>query len=150
MRLFARRRNSFPAPSVNRARKLDIFIIDTGQNVAASELFRRTNLIDRLSSQHRIFVLSPQQSEQVIGKSEYLARRDPTLVMLNSDARIEKRPGTYGIHLCCGDLGASDAARFLELVVEIAGSAQQSGDQMIAELYQRTSSHAMTITRRVE
>lgn len=117
-----------------RARELDIFVIDTGRDTAMSEMLRSTEAIGQLANRHRVFVLSRQQSSAVINQNEQFTGRDPMLVLLNSDARVEKRRGSYGVRLCLGGLDVTQASVLLEQLAEAAGSSEKSGDEMIAEL----------------
>jgi hypothetical protein len=145
MRLMSRRASSAAAPKlVEQARKLDLFVIDSGCDAAMSELLRRSGAIAKLGIYHRVFVLTRQQSTEIIGKSEDLARRDPVLVLVNSDARVEKRRGSYGIRVCLGGLDGAAAATLLAALTEVASSSEETGDQVIAKLFRRLNNQAVS------
>jgi hypothetical protein len=92
-------------------------------------------------------VLSQQQSSELIGQNEELAGRDPVLVLVNSDARVEKRRGSYGIQVCLGGLDVAAATALLAELTEVASSSEKTGDQVIAELFRRLNKQAVSAWR---
>lgn len=141
MRLMVRRRKAPAQKLTTQARKLDVFIVDTGRDAALSELLRCSDAIDKLRMQHRVFVLSRQQSREVIAKCEELAGREPVLVLSNSDGRVEQRRGKHGIRICLGDLHLAAAKEVLGQIPEVADSTETTAG-MVAQLFRRVKAEA--------
>jgi len=86
------------------AKRFDIYVIDTGWNEAMSQVLKthleqfKTYLVHR----DNCYALDQQQSMEILKAHPHLIGKDPVLVVLDSDAMVEKRKGGHGFRFCLG------------------------------------------------
>ena len=133
MRLFKRNAGPLVSNSKRKARKLDVYVIDRGSNPEGTALLDRyASSLEELSADHRLFILSKEQSAEVIEQNAQLAGSDPVIVLLNSDARIEQRQN-YGVQIRLGGIPEEQAEGILCGVLKQVSDADKNSDAIIAE-----------------
>ena len=86
-----------------RDKRLDIYVIDTGWNEKAQRLLEEHLLIfEGFLAQQNVYRLSREQSADMLRRSPELAGCDPILMVLDSDARLERPHLGYGFRFCLG------------------------------------------------
>ncbi|MFO0902547.1 MAG: hypothetical protein U0939_06065 [Pirellulales bacterium] len=86
-----------------RDKRLDIYVIDTGWNPRAQSLLdEHLALFAAFLAQQNVYRLTPEQSLDILRRSPELAGCDPILMVLDSDARLERPHLGYGFRFCLG------------------------------------------------
>lgn len=116
-------------------RTLDFYIVDTGWNEKAKGILdTHLELFESFLAEHRVFVLSREQSKEILKRHIALIGKDPLLVMVDSDARVEQRPYGYGVRLCLGAMHCKKIRDNLGMVLQIACDSGKTGEQVIREI----------------
>ncbi|MFO0912538.1 MAG: hypothetical protein U0795_06260 [Pirellulales bacterium] len=119
---------------------LDFFVIDSGWNEHAKKVLDdHLQMFEDLLSDHRLYVLNTEQSKGFLKQNIELIGKDPVLVMLDSDARVEKRRYGYGFRLCLGVMSPKKMREHLSTVLRIACDSRKNGKQMMDEI--RSTAH---------
>lgn len=86
-----------------RGKRLDIYVIDTGWNAAARRILdEHLATVDAFLAGQNLYQLTADQSHEVLRKSPQLKGSDPILMVVDSDARLERPHLGYGFRLCLG------------------------------------------------
>jgi hypothetical protein len=119
---------SHPGPPSEKA--LEIYVIDTGGNgVPRGVLDRYLRRFERTLSAHRLRVLTREESETVLAANPSMIGADPILLVLDTQAREEKRGAGYGFRYSLGAVkDAGRCAEILEGLLRILGDRERSGD----------------------
>ena len=90
-----------PDPDMHR---FDIFLIDTGWNVAVSKVVRsHLPLIFEYQRQDSLYLLTPEQSVEILTSAPEFIGYDPTIVVYDRYAPSNRKHGSYrGFRLCLG------------------------------------------------
>lgn len=85
--------------------RLDIFIIDSGwDSVAHRVLNNSMDLLKNYLKKHNLYVLSPEQSMQVLMAHSDLIGRDPILMVVDRLAAKLNNPHGFGARLILGHI----------------------------------------------
>ena len=115
--------------------RLDIYVIDTGWNEHAKQVLHdHLKLFESFLAGHMIYVLSQDQSKEILEKTPPLIGEDPILVMVDSDARIERPRHGYGVRLCLGAMPRERLSDNLKMVLQIASDRTRTTGQIIRQL----------------
>lgn len=122
-------------PARGHGRGLDIYVIDTGINSKAkSVLDAHLRQFEPRLARHRIFRLTPEQSKGLIQADRIPSGSDPVLVLVDSDAHVEKRSQGYGLRISLGKLSVSEIGDRLNRFLSIACEPYESPLSVIANL----------------
>ena len=102
-------------------KRFDIFLIDTGWNEPVSKVVRsHLPLVYEYQRQDSLFLLTPEQSVEVLRREPRLIGRDPTIVVYDLYAPADRKVGRYrGFRLNLG--------RFRRPEQALGGSRSSSG-----------------------
>ncbi len=125
------------SPAAANGRKLDIYVVDTGWNRKAKAILdEHLELFESFLGGHHVFLLSRQQSKEVLKQHIHLIGKDPLLVIVDSDARVEKHVHGYGFRLCLGAMKAGRIRENLSTVLHIICDQRLDGRQMVQRVRQ--------------
>lgn len=93
------------------ARGLDIFVIDSGRASAAQKVLAENlrYLEEYMLEEHDLYVLSEQQSVDVLKESPLLIGSDPIVLIIDRAAYCEKRKTGFAVRINFGLLQAPSA-----------------------------------------
>ena len=124
-------------PSRTDGRALDIYVVDTGWNEKAKAILEEhLELFESFLAGHRVFVLSREQSKGILKQNIQLIGKDPLLVIVDSDARVEKHAHGYGFRLCLGTMKLNRIRQNLSTILQIICDQRFAGTQMIKRVRQ--------------
>ncbi|MDR3639133.1 MAG: hypothetical protein P4L84_35335 [Isosphaeraceae bacterium] len=86
------------------AKRFDIFLIDTGWNVCVSKAVRaHLPIMHEYQKQDTLYLLTPEQSIEILKREPRLIGRDPAIVIYDLFAPAEHKVGNYrGFRLYLG------------------------------------------------
>lgn len=115
------RSRGLPGPLSRDMKRFDIFLIDTGWNEPVSKVVRsHLPLVYEYQRQDSLFLLTPEQSVEVLRREPRLIGRDPTIVVYDLYAPADRKVGRYrGFRLNLG--------RFRRPEQVLGGSRSSSG-----------------------
>jgi hypothetical protein len=93
-----------PRPANDETKRFDIFLIDTGWNAAVSKLVRsHLPLLYEYQSQESLYLLSPEQSVEILKHAPEFIGHDPTVLVYDLCAPTGRKHRNYhGFHLSLG------------------------------------------------
>jgi hypothetical protein len=102
------------------ARGLDVFVIDSGRASAAQKVLAENlrYLEEYMLEEHDLYVLSEQQSVDVLKESPLLIGSDPMVLIIDRAAYCEKRKTGFAVRVNFGLLQGSPSA-VLALMTQI-------------------------------
>jgi hypothetical protein len=116
-------------------KKLDIYIIDTGWNEEAREVLdNHLDLFESFLADHNTFALTPEQSKEFLSQYIELIGEDPILVMVDSDARVEKSRHGYGVRICLGAMPPERIRDHLKRLLQIVCDHRKSHEDILRKV----------------
>jgi hypothetical protein len=147
-------RSAAPAAPIDpAAKRFDMFLIDTGWNRPVSEVVRRhLPILYEYQRQDSLYILTTEQSVEVLRREPTLIGRDPTLLVYDQFAGAEGEAGRYRgfrIHLGRYRSGEHAMARLQEFLrfVNMNRTADRLDRAVRAELHREGFSGAVKILR---
>jgi len=135
------------------AKRFDMFLIDTGWNRPVSELVRKhLPILYEFQRQDSLYLLTPEQSVEILRREPSMIGRDPTLLVYDQFAGREAAPGRYRgfrIHLGRFRNGEQAMARLQEFLrfVNMNRTAEHLDRAVKAELHREGFHGAVKILR---
>ena len=135
------------------AKRFDMFLIDTGWNRPVSKLVREhLPILYEYQRQDSLYILSPEQSVEVLRREPTMIGRDPTLLVYDQFAAHGDGPGRYRgfrVHLGRFRNGEQAMARLQEFLrfVNMNRAAERLDLAVRAELHREGVSGAVRILR---
>jgi len=106
------RSRSPSSPLSSGAKRFDIFLIDTGWNEPVSKLVRsHLPILYQYQRQDSLYLLSVEQSVEILRREPLLIGRDPTILVYDLHAPKDQASGTYhGFRIHLGRFRHSEQA----------------------------------------
>jgi hypothetical protein len=112
-------------PLTSDMKRFDIFLIDSGWNTPVSQLVRsQLPLIYEYQSQDSLYILTPEQSVEILKHAPEFIGHDPTIVVYDLFASQERKHRTYrGFRLNLGRFKSAEQAlsrlqEFLRFIIQ--------------------------------
>ncbi len=141
------------APLSPESKRFDMFLIDTGWNHCVSKLVQsHLPILHAYQRQDSLYILSPEQSVEILRREPLLIGRDPTILLFDLHAPQERNAGKYRgfrIHLGRFRNGEQALARLQEFLrfVNLHRTAECLDREVKRELHREGLSGAVRLLR---